>query len=178
MLYQYELHTKDGQFITTVTLSKTLSEGGRLTLKNSPQEQDYVYNVLKVNYGMYDEKILVVEPVKKLTIYTSRISYRGSGKIDISVKSGDSVFAPSWDIVMGVKNNTITTYQYTQAYYAMMRQSWNANRARWMEVMNMDKVVLCCYCAAGEFCHRHLLSDMLIKCCKAYGIEAIYGGEI
>jgi uncharacterized protein YeaO (DUF488 family) len=113
-----------------------------------------------------------------LKVYTSRISYSGQGKLDISVKSGDKVFAPTWDMVMGYKNGKLTVKQYTDMYYDLMRKSWRENRERWMQILNADTVVLCCYCAAGEFCHRHLLADMFVKSGKTLGIPVTYGGEI
>ena len=40
-----------------------------------------------------------------MKIYTSRIGTEG---LDITVKSGDKVFAPSWEIVLGLKDGKIT----------------------------------------------------------------------
>jgi len=113
-----------------------------------------------------------------MIVYTSRINYQGPGKLDISIKSGDKVFAPSWDIVMGVKNGSVSMPQYVDRYHDLMKKSYLSNTSRWMELLQMDVLVLCCYCRAGEFCHRHLLADMIIKTARFFGIECTYGGEI
>lgn len=92
--------------------------------------------------------------------------------LDITVKSGDKAFAPSWKMVMGSKEDIIADGEYTRQYTELMRQSYKTNRQRWNEVLNLDEVILACYCKADSFCHRYLLKDMLVKC----GAE--YVGEI
>ena len=92
--------------------------------------------------------------------------------LDITVKSGDKAFAPTWKMVMGSKQSKITDEEYTRQYIELMRQSYRANKQRWDEVLNLDEVILACYCKADTFCHRYLLKDMLVKC----GAE--YTGEI
>jgi uncharacterized protein YeaO (DUF488 family) len=110
-----------------------------------------------------------------MKIYTSRIGTEG---LDITVKSGDKVFAPSWEIVLGLKDGKITWQQYVERYTKLMRKSYKNNTKRWMEVINQDKVILLCYCANPDRCHRSLLKDMLIKVAEFNGIEAEYLGEI
>lgn len=116
---------------------------------------------------------------KMLWIYTIQISVakrleldRDPRYLDITVKSGDKTFAPTWEMVMGVKRSRMTEEDYTQEYYAMMRESYRNNRQRWDEVLNMEEVILACYCWPDSFCHRYLLKDMLVKC----GAE--YRGEV
>lgn len=92
--------------------------------------------------------------------------------LDITVKSGDKAFAPTWKMVMKHKEGKITDDEYTSLYTDMMRKSYKENRGRWDEVLSMDEVILACYCKADSFCHRYLLKDMLVKC----GVE--YIGEI
>ncbi len=114
-----------------------------------------------------------------LNVYTAQYSYRGADRIDTTVKSSDLLFAPSWDIVMGVKNQTITTQQYTDVYYQMMRKSYVERRSEWEAILNLDQVTLVCFCAYFKngqrvFCHRHLLADMLVKCGANYAGEHGY----
>jgi hypothetical protein len=92
--------------------------------------------------------------------------------LDTTVKSGDKAFAPTWKMVMGVKEGRISEEEYTREYLDRMRESYRNNRQRWDEVLGMDEVLLACYCPAGSFCHRYLLRDMLVKC----GAE--YAGEV
>lgn len=91
--------------------------------------------------------------------------------LDTTVKSGDKVFAPTWKMVMGVKEGKISKEEYTQEYYEMMRKSYRINRQRWDEVLGMEEVILGCYCRAEEFCHRDLLRDMLVKCGGVDGVD-------
>ncbi len=106
-----------------------------------------------------------------LKLCTAQYAYRGRDRVDTTVKSSDGIFAPTWDIVMGVKKGKITEQQYTAAYYEMMRQSYTSNYAQWMDLLSRDEATIVCFCAYGQFCHRHLLKDMLVKC------GAIYMGE-
>ena len=92
--------------------------------------------------------------------------------LDTTVKSGDPVFAPTWEIVMASQQGKMSDEEYTIEYYDMMRRSYRDNRSRWDEVLGMEEVFLACYCRADSFCHRYLLKDILVKC----GAE--YVGEI
>ena len=126
---------------------------------------------------------IVEEAMKKveemLRIYTIQVSVtrrlgltHDPNYLDITVKSGEPAFAPTWKMVMGVRQGKITEEEYTRQYYGLMRQSYRENRGRWEEVLGLEKVVLACYCRPDTFCHRYLLKDMLEKC----GAE--YAGEI
>nr|MBC8236091.1 DUF1273 family protein [bacterium] len=108
-----------------------------------------------------------------LKVYTSQIGSSGDlPALDITVKSGDKVFAPTWDMVMSFKRGQLSWQEYEDSYYAMMRRSWVENKLRWQEVLAMGEVVLTCYCRGDEQCHRRLLKEMLVMC----GAED--GGEI
>lgn len=104
-------------------------------------------------------------------IYTVQISIasqlgltQDDSYLDITVRSGNTAFAPTWDMVMGHKAGRITDKQYIEQYYKMMRHSYRANREDWNAVLAKDEVLLACYCPAGKFCHRHILAQMLVKC--------------
>jgi uncharacterized protein YeaO (DUF488 family) len=107
-----------------------------------------------------------------LKVFTSRISYRGEDRWDITVKTGSKLFAPSWKIVMNYKNGKITEQEYTVAYYEIMKASSRDHRSEWTSLLAKDRIVLCCYCPAGVFCHRLLLAKLLAK------LGAEYEGEI
>lgn len=98
--------------------------------------------------------------------------------LDTTVKSGDKVFAPTWDMVRDVKAGVISEGAYTELYVRMMRNSYRHNRGRWLEVLNMDAVALSCYCQAGTFCHRLLLADMFCKCAVKHNIPFELRGEL
>lgn len=105
-------------------------------------------------------------------VYTAQYSYSGKDRLDITVKSGDKTFAPTWKMVMDFKSGRITQEEYTKLYYELMRQSYQSNRQRWDEVLAMNRVVLVCFCHEGVFCHRLLLARILQK------LGAEYCGEI
>ena len=108
-----------------------------------------------------------------LKVYTSTIwGYHGPNKLDITVKSGVKIFAPTWDMVLGYKNGTITKEEYIEKYMQMMRESYKRYKRAWTTLLNGDRVVLCCYCKPGDFCHRLLLAEILEK------LGAEYCGEI
>lgn len=98
--------------------------------------------------------------------------------LDTTVKSGDPIFAPSWDIVLAVKRGEITEEQYTERYIELMRKSYFANREKWHSVMkDEEEVAIACYCTPGKFCHRHLLIDIFKKLCEKHNIPFEYRGE-
>jgi uncharacterized protein YeaO (DUF488 family) len=107
-----------------------------------------------------------------LKVYTSQYSYKGADRLDITVKSGQSCFAPTWEIVMNYKSGMITEEQYASAYLSKMRLSYQDNRIIWDKLLQKDRIVLVCFCKAKSFCHRLLLADILVK------LGAEYKGEI
>lgn len=98
--------------------------------------------------------------------------------IDTTVKSGDPVFAPTWEIVTAVKSGRITQQQYTEHYLSLMRKSWLNNRQRWLDLCHQDTAAIACYCAQGVFCHRHLLAEYLKRVCVSQDIPFVLKGEL
>ena len=105
-------------------------------------------------------------------VYTGRLWVADKDKLDITVKSGDLTFAPTWDLVTKYKRGQYSEEEYIKHYYNLMRNSYKMNRGRWEEVLNMERVVFTCFCPSNGFCHRYLLKDIFIK------LGATYGGEI
>jgi uncharacterized protein YeaO (DUF488 family) len=106
------------------------------------------------------------------------VGKKQSDMLDITVKTGDKVFAPTWGMVMGYKDGLISESKYTDTYQQIMRQSFKNNRRRWEDVVRSGSVTLVCYCAAGAFCHRHLLAKMLTLVARDMGYEVMMEGEI
>ena len=98
--------------------------------------------------------------------------------LDTTVKSGDKVFAPTWDIVMGVKNGSVSEAAYTEEYRRLMRVSYRSHQPRWLELCNMSVVAISCYCPDGCFCHRYLLAGYLEDVCSRHEIPFILKGEL
>jgi uncharacterized protein YeaO (DUF488 family) len=113
-----------------------------------------------------------------MKIYTSTVyGYGGPDKLDITVKSGDPVFAPTWEMVMGYKSGKVSESEYTQAYTSLMRLSWQRHRDRWLEVLAMEEVTLVCYCKPGDFCHRRLLAIFLAAVAEYFNMPVEVCGE-
>lgn len=89
--------------------------------------------------------------------------------IDITAKSGGKpwiIFAPTWNIISDYKDGRITEQEYTDRYYNLMRNRYKTNRDTFQELISRaicSDVALACYCPKGEFCHRVLLKDILLK---------------
>ena len=97
--------------------------------------------------------------------------------LNTTIKCGEKVFAPTWEIVLAVKSKAITEEEYTTRYTNLMRYSFSVNRERWFEVANMPVVAIACMCKEGKFCHRHLLVKMFEAVCTKSGIPFRLLGE-
>lgn len=98
--------------------------------------------------------------------------------VDTTVKTGNPLFAPTWDMVWGHKNQTLTDEDYEARYRALMAASIQRNAAVWLKLCHMERVAIACYCGAGRFCHRRLLVDILKDLCTEHGISFTYHGEL
>lgn len=100
-------------------------------------------------------------------IYTAQYRYSGPDRLDITVKGQDPVgriFAPTWEMVLGIKNAQIDSDTYTHLYHSMMMESWASNRPMWegveQRIKEVGRITLVCFCPAGKFCHRRLLAEI------------------
>ena len=94
--------------------------------------------------------------------------------LDITVKGQHRigrVFAPTWDMVMAHKRDKNDAV-YTEQYHTMMIKSYYANQQIWQDILTRPRVVLACFCRAGDFCHRTLLAQYLSH------LGANYKGEL
>ena len=134
-----------------------------------------------------------------MDIWTARISYKGTDRLDITVKNTQVgtlgwLFAPTWTLVGGVKlfaaiaNNDdkevarwkryqpLSSDQYTEQYYDMIRVRYKDHQPLFMSVFEEDRT-LCCFCANANFCHRYLAADILSKVAAKHNIECHLRGE-
>ena len=98
--------------------------------------------------------------------------------VDTTVKSGDRLFAPTWDMVTQWHAGALSEAAYTEQYYALMRLSFRNNKAAWLSFLQQDEIALACYCKAGGFCHRHLLLRILEQIALANNIPFQAMGEL
>jgi len=105
-------------------------------------------------------------------LYTASYRYPGRDRLDITVKGNDvagKLYAPTWQMVQGFKNKTVTEEEYTGQYYNLLVERWKQSedfRETTMRLVNLfgktDRdMTLVCFCPSGTFCHRHLLAEFL-----------------
>lgn len=109
-----------------------------------------------------------------MDLYTAQYRYSGYDRLDITVKGKDpigKVFAPTWKMVMGVKEDKISWDKYCLMYHDLMRKSYQNNREIWNKVLAKKDVTIVCFCPKDSLCHRYLLVEYFEK------LGAIYLGE-
>ena len=94
-----------------------------------------------------------------MNIYTAQYRYSGTDRFDITVKGQDplgKLFAPTWKMVMGIKNQTMAEYDYVMEYskilVAALTDQDVVNRV--LQRFN-NEMTLVCFCPKGAFCHRY-----------------------
>jgi hypothetical protein len=116
-------------------------------------------------------------------LYTAQYRYSGQDRIDITVKGNHVVgklYAPTWDMVMGLKNGKISEAEYTSTYYKMLCDRWDNKDYRETTLRLVDMVTgsqprdltFVCFCPTGNFCHRYLLVKWF-----QHNWNILYGGE-
>ncbi len=139
-------------------------------------------------------------------LFTSRMPYQGKDKIDATVKSGEGLgdaLAPTWSLVAGHKlyeaqreNNEeeiqrwshskfsqepiepLNNEQYTEGYLQLLRHRYSDDPQPFLDILHQQRATISCYCAPGEFCHRHLAVNALEKIAEKRGIPFERGGEL
>jgi hypothetical protein len=112
-----------------------------------------------------------------MIVHTARISYTGRDRLDISRAGNDPLgvaFAPSWDLLNAAKSGAIHWGEYRDRYTEEMRASYRDTREAWDRLLALDEVTLCCYCRAGDPCHRLILATIIVQLCDRRGIECGY----
>lgn len=111
-------------------------------------------------------------------LYTAQYRYPGRDRLDITVKGNDpagKLYAPTWDMVNGVKKGTLSPAEYEEKYYDLLIARWKANGEemnRLVEMVRDRDLTAVCFCPAGAFCHRVLMVKFL-----QHNWTVEYGGE-
>lgn len=119
-----------------------------------------------------------------MELYTVQLAKWRSAKkldisvIDITVKSGDKAFSPTWNLLARFKAGAITEQQYRTEFIELMRLSYSKNENKWLDLANGKTIAIACYCPAGSFCHRHILVELFSMVCEKHAITFKYSGEI
>lgn len=98
--------------------------------------------------------------------------------VDITLKSGERHFAPSPKLLSLYKCGHIDPEGYTERFVQEMRESYRKAPQLWIDLALDDNYALACYCRAGDFCHRHLVVELLEKVAASQGHQLIRGEEI
>jgi len=121
---------------------------------------------------------------KTLDIYTCRVQDHhrlkrlGIAWLDTTVKTGTSIYAPTWTMVQQWKAKQITDREYTVQYIQRMQKSFNHHSDQWLADLDSDRLILGCFCPPNTFCHRRLLAQMFVRVARAYtDTDATYHGE-
>lgn len=96
------------------------------------------------------------------TIYTSHYRYSGDDRADITFKGQDRngfVFAPTKEMVHGVKYNGLPEKQYENSYWKIISKIGD-NHWRWL--FSLPERTLVCFCRQDEFCHRNILANSIL----------------
>lgn len=104
-------------------------------------------------------------------------AHKGS-LLDVTIKTGDRVFAPSQDLFTGAKSGNVSREVYAQRFNSEMKKSRKVNKQRWFEVASKDVLLIGCYCKPGKFCHRRLLVEHFQKFCHKNKIGFTFMGEV
>lgn len=89
-----------------------------------------------------------------------------------------SAFAPDFANVMAYKRGEMSEAEYTVQYKHRMRQSLSTEPEKWEQLKEHKEVALACYCASGQFCHRHLFADMMARYLEKEGFKVVQMGEV
>lgn len=119
-----------------------------------------------------------------LTIYTIQIAKwrlaksKGIRLTDTTVKSGLGFLAPSWEMVLGHKNDGMSCEQYTKLYDECIARSQANHPDLWDDLLKQETLCLACYCRAGFFCHRLLLAKHLQAYAARHSVPCTLAGEL
>ena len=104
---------------------------------------------------------------------------RGIELIDITVKSGDKLFAPESSVLWAYKAGEVSEDEYTRLYLNKLRDASRASPEAFKMFLSQDgPVAVGCYCRAGIFCHRHLFVQFMEHVARGNGYSLSYRGEI
>jgi len=99
-----------------------------------------------------------------MKVWTAQYRYSGPDRLDITVKGKDpfgKLFAPTWEMVMGLKGGKITETDYRSEYISLLLER-SREKINWADMISEDRTLVC-FCKPGAFCHRVILAQFLAK---------------
>ena len=113
-------------------------------------------------------------PHKLHTLYTAHYRCGVRDRTDVTVKGQDPMgkfFAPTWNMVMGVKNGTMTEDEYVNQYLDILQNRVPVHAWDWF--LGVETRTLVCFCPKEAFCHRNIIVNY---CLRILGDRIQYGG--
>ena len=111
-----------------------------------------------------------VIPVQYVDYFGSRKTLP-EGYVEVSIARGTPVWfkgdkmediAPSWELVHGYKDGSISDEAYTSIYISQLMSRQDALQSIVNSIVNDKKrYVFKCHCGKGKFCHRFIWKDVL-----------------
>lgn len=98
--------------------------------------------------------------------------------VDVTIKSGEKILAPSWDLLGRYKAGETSEEEYIKEYFSLMRERYVNNLDWFIKFCMQDDIAIACYCNSDSFCHRFLLVEILEAICKKHNIPFVYLGEL
>lgn len=98
--------------------------------------------------------------------------------LDTSVQTGSHVFAPTWRMEIDIKSGALSQQEYIRQYYEMMDVSVQQHPTEWEELLNKPTVAIAGTAPPGDFCHRHLLVNVIDRLLRERGGVVSRMGEL
>lgn len=97
---------------------------------------------------------------------------------DITVKSGDQDFSPTWSMLKALRSGELTEQQYADKYNSSIEWVKENKPEVWAKFLSTKNMAIGCYCKPGAFCHRLLFVDHLVRYLCENGKEVVKKGEL
>lgn len=119
---------------------------------------------------------------KTFTIYTAQMRDDSPDTVDTTIKSASEpigkLLAPTWELLNPYKAGSIDDTQYEQRYRTLIASRLQTQQHIVEDyIRTHESITLKCYCAAGDFCHRHIALEFIEQVARGMGYEVIRGGE-
>jgi uncharacterized protein YeaO (DUF488 family) len=93
---------------------------------------------------------------------------KGQKVIDITVKNNKNhVLAPTWDMVMELKNGKISWEEYKAKYIGLLEKRFRTRKKEFESLIQMEQAKeiywFVCFCKDENFCHRKLAKEFIEK---------------
>jgi hypothetical protein len=89
--------------------------------------------------------------------------------IDTTVKSGLEAFSPTPQLLATWKRGELSEAEYEASYRQIIDGKKFQFEKHWNHLLEIPKFALGCYCPINNFCHRHILLEIVVKYLEDHG---------